>query len=583
MSDRNQRRTRLRVLAAATSMALASMAGSAFATQFDATGLSAEGNDRFIVKYRSGSAEAADAKNVQGALQRSARAGAGGRGLALGHVRRLAVGADAVKTDRKLDRVEAETLMRQLASDPNVEYVEVDRIMQPVFTPNDTHYAGYQWHYFEAAGGIKADLAWDVTRGAGQYVAVLDTGITSHSDLNANVVGGYDFISDAAMARDGGGRDSNPLDQGDWAAAGECGAGRPASNSSWHGTHVAGTIGAVTNNGAGVAGVAHGAKVVPIRVLGKCGGLTSDIVDAIVWASGGTVTGVPANAYPAKVINMSLGGGGACSTAYQTAINTAVNRGSTVVVAAGNSNADVSGFTPASCANVIAVASTTRTGARSGFSNYGSLIDVAAPGSDIASTVNSGTTTPSTEGYSLMNGTSMAAPHVAGVAALMQAKAGGTLTPASIESTLKSTLRAFPATPDRAIGNGIVNARAALDAVGGGAGTSTYSNAADYQIRDNATVESPITVANRSGNGLSSTKIDVRIIHTYIGDLKVDLVAPDGSVYVLHNRTGGSADNIITSYNVNLTSELKNGTWKLRVNDNYSGDTGYIDSWSITF
>lgn len=581
MSDRNQRRTRLRVLAAATSMALASMAGSAFATQIDATGLSAEGNDRFIVKYRSGSAEATDAKNVQGALQRSARAATGGRGLALGHVRRLAVGADAVKTDRKLDRVEAETLMRELASDPNVEYVEVDRIMQPVFTPNDTHYAGYQWHYFEAAGGIKADLAWDVTRGAGQYVAVLDTGITSHSDLNANVIGGYDFISDSAMARDGNGRDSNPLDQGDWAAAGECGAGRPASNSSWHGTHVAGTVGAVTNNGAGVAGVAHGAKVVPIRVLGKCGGLTSDIVDAIVWASGGAVTGVPANPYPAKVINMSLGGGGACSTAYQTAINTAVNRGSTVVVAAGNSNADVANFTPASCANVIAVASTTRTGARSGFSNYGSLIDVAAPGSDIASTVNSGTTTPSTEGYSLMNGTSMAAPHVAGVVALMQAKAGGTLTPASVESTLKSTLRAFPTTIDKPIGNGIVNARAALDAIG--AGTTTYTNTADYAIKDNATVESPISVSNRTGYGLSSTKIDVRIIHTYIGDLKVDLIAPDGSIYVLHNRSGGSADNIITSYNVNLTSELKNGTWKLRVNDNYSGDTGYIDSWSITF
>jgi serine protease len=588
--------------------------------------------------------------------------------------------------------------MQQIAADPNVEYVEVDRIMKPVFTPNDTHYANYQWHYFEAAGGIKADQAWDVTNGSGVVVAVLDTGITSHSDLNANVVAGYDFISDAAMARDGNGRDSNPADEGDWYGANECGGTHPGSDSSWHGSHVAGTIGAVTNNGSGVAGVAYGAKVQAVRVLGKCGGYTSDIADGITWASGGSVSGVPANANPAKVINMSLGGGGACSATYQNAINGAVNRGVTVVVAAGNDNDDASGYTPASCNNVINVASTTRQGGRSSFSNYGSSIDVAAPGSDIASTVNSGTTTPSSEGYSLMSGTSMASPHVAGVVALMQAKAGGSLTPAQVESTLKSTLRAFPTSIDRAIGNGIVNAKAAVDAVGGGTnpppptgntlsngvpvtnlsastgnsvtytmtvpsgatnlsfvtsggtgdadmyvkfgsaptdssydcrpyrsgnaetcsfatpqagtyyvrvkayssfsglsltgsygsgggggGAQSYTNGADYSIRDNATVESPISVSGRSGSASSSTKVAVNSVHTYIADLKVDLVAPDGSVYTLHNRAGGSADNINTTYTVNLSSEALNGTWRLRVNDNYNGDTGYINSWTVTF
>ncbi|MBW3549441.1 MAG: S8 family serine peptidase, partial [Proteobacteria bacterium] len=472
MSQSYSRRLRIRALAAATTVAL--LSAPAWANdRVNMSGLqSAPTHDRFIVKYRDGSSEHASTAALQRALNNAAAAARSGRALGLQHLRRIATGAEVVRSNRKLDRAEAETLMRQLAADPNVEYVEVDQLMQPALTPNDTHYAEYQWHYHEATGGIRADQAWDVSNGNGVVVAVLDTGITAHSDLDANIAAGYDFISDAGMARDGNGRDSNPQDQGDWAAADECYSGSPASNSSWHGTHVTGTVAAVTNNAKGVAGVAYGAKVVPVRVLGKCGGFTSDIVDGITWASGGSVSGVPANANPAEIINMSLGGSGTCSSTYQNAINAAVNRGTTVVVAAGNSNADTANFTPASCNNVIAVASTTRQGGRSSFSNYGSLIDVAAPGSDIASTVNSGSTTPSTESYSLMSGTSMASPHVAGVAALMQATAGGGLTPADIESTLKSTLRAFPTSIDKDIGDGIVDARAAVDASGGG-GTLT--------------------------------------------------------------------------------------------------------------
>ena len=196
--------------------------------------------------------------------------------------------------------------MRQIAADPNVEYVEVDKLNKPLLTPNDTRYSE-QWGY-SGTYGIKANQAWDVTNGSGVVVAVLDTGITNHSDLNANILPGYDFISDTAVSNDGNGRDSDASDPGDWVTANQCGGTHAAQNSSWHGTHVAGTIAAVTNNAKGVAGVAYGAKIVPARVLGTCGGYDSDIADAITWASGGTVSGVPANANPAEVINLSLGG-----------------------------------------------------------------------------------------------------------------------------------------------------------------------------------------------------------------------------------------------------------------------------------
>jgi serine protease len=165
-------------------------------------------------------------------------------------------------------------------------------MMRKVFTPNDTRY-NEQWHYFEAAGGINAPAAWDKSTGSGVVVGVVDTGYRPHADLAANILPGYDFISDTFVANDGNGRDSSALDPGDWINPGECGPGDPAAfeASSWHGTHVSGTIAALTNNSNGVAGIAFNARVVPARVLGKCGGFTSDIADAIIWASGGTVAG----------------------------------------------------------------------------------------------------------------------------------------------------------------------------------------------------------------------------------------------------------------------------------------------------
>jgi serine protease len=603
----NTRKFRLRGIVAATSFALAAQAafaaGAQPAPRVDLSAFqSGTQFDQFIVKYRAGTPEATNAAElnrslqtaavganqmVQAArLQRGERA-APGKPLAANHVRRMALGADVVSTSQKLGAAEAEMLMRQIAANPNVEYVQIDRVMTHMLTPNDTNYS-QQWGYTDADAGIRANTAWDVANGSGIIVAVLDTGYVTHSDLAANIVAGYDFITNTTTAGDGNGRDSNPADPGDYSG------GNP---SSWHGTHVAGTVAAVTNNGKGVAGTAWGAKVMPVRVLGRGGGSTSDIADAIIWASGGAVSGVPtlSAANAADVINMSLGGGGSCDATTQAAINSAVSRGTTVVVAAGNSNANASGFTPASCNNVINVASVTSASARSSFSNYGTLIDVSAPGSGILSTLNAGTAGPGAESYASYNGTSMASPHVAGAVALVQSRrlalGLAMYTPAQVEAQLKSTAYALAGACSGGCGAGIINAKALVDAAGGTTpppppppptGT-TYSNTADYQIRDNTTVDSPITVSGRSGNASSTSSVSVNIVHTYKGDLKVDLVAPDGTLYNIHNRTGTSTDNVIGTFSRNLSSELLNGTWKLRVNDNAAGDTGYINSWSITF
>ena len=485
----SKRRLQLRALTAATAIALSTMVLSPAMAQgrVNLSGLQSteqQGFQRFIVKYRDGSTKATSDASLTQSLSSVARVVPSAQGATLGlrHLRRTAVGSDVLVASRKLDRADAETLMRQLAVDPDVEYVEVDKLNHATLTPNDTRF-GDQWDLGTGTGGIYATTAWDVTNGAGTVVAVLDTGITSHSDLNANVLSGYDFIADTFVANDGNGRDSDASDPGDAYAANECGAGIGASNSSWHGTHVAGTIAAVTNNSKGVAGIAYGAKVLPVRVLGKCGGYDSDIADAIIWASGGTVSGVPANQNPAEVINLSLGGSGACGSTTQSAINSAVSRGTTLVIAAGNDNTNVSNASPANCNNVVAVGATTSSGARASYSNYGSLVDIAAPGSGILSTLNSGTTSPSSETYASYSGTSMATPHVAAVVALMQSVANPALTPAQVETILKNTARAFPSTPSQPIGAGILQARAAVDAAkaggssgGGGSSGSTLTN-----------------------------------------------------------------------------------------------------------
>lgn len=444
--------------------------------------------------------------------------------LELQHLRTLHTGGDVYALAQPVSADAMAALLGAFTASPLVTFAEEDRLLKRMATPNDSRY-NEQWHYFEATGGLNLPAAWDTTTGTGAVVAVLDTGYRPHPDLAANIVGGYDMVSDAFVGNDGDGRDSDAQDPGDWMNASECGAGQPLSfqGSSWHGTHVAGTIAAVSNNNSGVAGVAYGAQVLPVRVLGKCGGYTSDIAEAIIWAAGGSVSGVPANAHPAQVINMSLGGGGSCDSTTQSAINTARSLGATVVVAAGNENQNASNSNPANCSGVVSVAATDRDGNRANYSNYGTVVDVAAPGGETAtssngilSTLNTGSTTPASDSYAFYQGTSMATPHVAGAAALLYSVDNG-ITPDEVESALKTSARSFPGSCS-GCGAGIVDAAAAIAAVTGGGG-----GGGGPVVLSNGQPETGLSAS--SGSSLSFT-----------------LEVPAGATNLAFTMSGGSGD-----------------------------------------
>lgn len=460
----------------------------------------AERLHRFVVKYKDGSSArlnaTAAARGLNAAVQRAgldrqmvATSGSAARSAVRATMlRRLGVpGWSVIKTSRHLTTAEARAFLRELKADPSVATAEIDELYQPMLVPNDPRYVQYQWNFHNAVGGVRAEAAWDVADGQGQgtVVAVIDTGIVqSHLDLKNNVIPGYDMITDPEVSRrPTADRIPGGWDVGDWREADYCGSGVPAEDSSWHGSHVAGTIAQETNNASGVAGLAHRASVMPIRVLGSCGGYLSDIADGITWASGGTVAGMPANTNVADVINMSLGSTAprSCSSAYQDAINGANSRGTIIVVAAGNDNADAGTYTMGSCSGVIVVGATGITGAKASYSNWGTRVDLSAPGGGgsvdgnpngyIWQITNGGTTVPTTTWYYTgMIGTSMASPHVAAAAAMVQgarvANGKAPLTWTEMRDLLKSSSRAFPVAPPagRAIGAGILDVKAALDA-----------------------------------------------------------------------------------------------------------------------
>ncbi len=412
------------------------------------------------------------------------------RASALGSRTGLSLGAGIALDERSqvmtASGIDSGTLAARLAAQPDVEFAVVDRRRRALAVPNDPLYSvgGVngptvgQWYLrppnTTTPAAINAETAWDTTAGSTSIVvAVLDSGVRfDHADMarstaGGNLLAGYDFVSDIGTANDGDGRDADASDPGDWITAAEnasgpfarCGVG----NSSWHGTEVAGLIGATTNNGTGMASVGRNLRVLPVRVLGKCGGFDSDIIAGMRWAAGLSVPGVPANTTPAKVINMSLGGDGSCSAAYSAAVAEVNAAGAVVVASAGNSVGH-SVSEPANCPGVIAVGGLRHVGTKVGFSDLGPEVAISAPGGNcvdispgaacrypILTTRNAGTTTPIanssifSDSFTPTVGTSFSAPLVAATAGLMFSLKP-TMTPTEVRSTLQQTARAFPTT-----------------------------------------------------------------------------------------------------------------------------------------
>jgi serine protease len=416
------------------------------------------------------------------------------------HVARATVGgAWLVEFPAAVDVATAEAIAAKLESAGIVRYAAPDYPVRAKLTPNDPQFGqGNQWNLQDVAStghfGIDATHAWDITTGSpSMVIAVVDTGSLPHPDLAGRVLPGYDFITDVVDANDGGGRDPDATDPGDWRTAGLCDPpANDTADSSWHGTLVAGVLAANANNGAGIASIDWNAQILPVRVLGRCGGNFSDILDGMTWAAGLPVPGVPSNHHPAKVINLSLGGQGYCVSQIQALVDAILDTGVFIAAAAGNENANADGSVPASCAGLSTVAATDYLGARASYSNFSPNLDISAPGGDIGrhgqndsitSTWYDGTTSAGSPEYAYSDGTSFSTPHVAGVAALMLA-VNPALSPAQLKALMAQSASPFAAGSDCVIagicGAGIVNAFGAVKAAQATLGTPPKAQAVEY-------------------------------------------------------------------------------------------------------
>jgi serine protease len=439
--------------------------------------------ERLIIKLRetasagavTPAAVASEEAQIEAGRQRVAVL-AGRHGLMLKMTRAITARMHVMHLDSALAAASLAKTLEALRGDPEVEYAEVDQRRYAHATPNDALFATQQWYLQNSAAtpaAIDAMTAWDTTTGSATLViADLDTGVRyDHPDLlatsmpNGRLLPGYCFISDAFVANNSTCPGADASDPGDWVTQSdlshpEC-SGGTVQNSSWHGTRTAGILGAITNNMTGIAGVTWQTQILPVRVLGKCGGSVSDIATATLWAAGIAVAGVPANTQPAKVINMSFGGTGSCSQTEADAINQATAKGVLVVVSAGNEGGPVD--SPANCAGAAAVAGIRHVGTKVGYSSLGPEVALSAPAGNcvntapgstclypITTTINTGTMGPVANAYTdqVNNpnlGTSFSAPLVSGIGALMAAM-NSTLNSCRLISRLKESALAFPQT-----------------------------------------------------------------------------------------------------------------------------------------
>lgn len=512
------------VVSLLSSVAVFATTGEFMAKSIRAQRQAAPHTDRIIVKLRS-MQPAFMARNIHAETVHNLGATAG---IALAMHRPMSGGAHVLKLPTKMSVADAESYASALRSHPDVIYAEVDRVRRAELVPNDPDFGGQavtlcldnqipclneiphnseQWYLKNGPGGINAPAAWDITTGNPNIrVAVLDTGIAPHSEMTGRTIGGYDFIFDIPSANDKSARDADPRDPGDWISTADitnkiCGPSPDGLvpgdevDSSWHGTSVAGIIGAASNNLAGIAGVNWQSPIVPVRVLGKCGGLDSDITDAIRYAAGVADPAIPNNPTPARVINLSLGGADSsgCGPLYTLAIADATAKNAVIIASAGNGGADgfgdnASGHVPGgSCAGIVAVAGTGKFGERAGYSNFGTSVTISAPGGNkynaanwdgtiwhiLNNSLTSPNPAPDGDEFATGVGTSFSAPVVSGVVSLMLSANPG-LTTAQVISILQATAKPFPVLTQAqknagliqcttsTCGAGIVNAAAAV-------------------------------------------------------------------------------------------------------------------------
>ena len=437
------------------------------------------------------------------------------------------------KALRGFETTMSEKAAKRLAADPAVAYVEQNQVMKLADTQT-----GATWgldRIDQASLPLSTTYTYPNTA-SGVHAYIIDTGIlTTHSQFGGRAVSGYDFVDS----------DSN------------------ATDCNGHGTHVAGTVGGSTY------GVAKAVQLVAVRVLDCEGsGTTAGVISGINW--------VTSNAIKPAVANMSLGGG--TSTTLDTAVSNSIAAGITYGIAGGNDNASACNYSPARVTAAITVGATTSADARASYSNYGSCLDIFAPGSSITSAWYSSTTATNT-----ISGTSMATPHVVGVAALVL-QANPSYTPAQVASYLTSNAVSGKVTSPGTSSPNLLLQVVNSDDGGEEPASCTGTNGTDVAIPDaGSAVTSSITISGCGRSASSASTVYVNIVHTYRGDLVVTLVAPDGSTYALKSSSSSdSTDNVDTTYSADLSSEAADGTWSLRVQDVYSADTGTINTWTLT-